>query len=418
MDFLRRRIFDFFAKARRLSAHRSYKRLLAGSFVSGIGDHIGYLAFIAAVSSKTSDVLAIGGISLAEMMPAIIAVPIVQYIIDRYDKRRLLLISDLVRSVSFFVTAFVNEVPLYFVCGFLSAAFTQLFEPSRQALEPQYVPEGEITQANGLRQSMMSLVMILGPSLGAFLVGVFGFQTAFLVNAVSFLFSAVMVWDLEPQHKLQERSTTFKQELAGGFYAVRHNSVLIFLFMLMGLFNLVIGVQFPLIFIFAREALHGGTAETGWLFSSMGIGGIFCGFIMASIPKEHRPFDVAIARGRKNLALIVLLDGVVVLLFTLFDTLLPVMALYTIFGVIGTCFWVSITTAIAEQTSEEYRGRVFSLYQAIRSPMLVISIGLGMPFVHEVGSVRMFQYSGSLEIVLAIAAILYAPKVKERLAIT
>jgi MFS family permease len=93
------------------------------------------------------------------------------------------------------------------------------------------------------------------------------------------------------------------------------------------------------------------------------------------------------------------------------------MALYTIFGVVGTCFWVSITTAIAEQTSEEYRGRVFSLYQAIRSPMLVISIGLGMPLVHEIGSVRMFQYSGTLEVVLAIAAMLYAPKVKQNLAV-
>lgn len=413
MEFVTDKISGYVAGVKQLSAHRSYKRLLAASFVSGIGDRVGYLAFLAAVSAQSPDVLAIGGITIAEMLPGIIALPVVQYVVDRFDKRRLLLLSDLFRAVVFIIAAISDQVWLYFACGFLSAAFTQLFEPSRQALEPHYVPDGKISQANGLRSSILSLVLIIGPSFGGFLVGVFGFRVAFITNAFSFLFSALMVFDLEAI-KIPERSTArLWDEIAGGFRAVRSSGILVYLFVLMSVFHFVIGIQFPLIFIFIKEVLHGGTTETGWLLSGIGIGGIIGGLVLSSIPREKHPFDISTVRGRVNIAILTALDGVVVYAFTLMHSFFPVMVLFSFFGVVGTGLTVAITTAITEQTAEEYRGRVFSLYQSLQGPLLVLSITLGIPLVRAYGSVAVFQWSSSLEIIIGIAAIFFAKRVRD-----
>ncbi len=410
MKFIIHKISGYVTSVKQLSSHRSYKRLLAASFVSGIGDRVGYLAFLAAVSAQSQDVVAIGGITIAEMLPGIIALPVVQYVVDRFDKRRLLLVSDLFRVVVFIIAAVSDQVWLYFACGFLSAAFTQLFEPSRQALEPHYVPEGKLTQANGLRSSILSLVLIIGPSFGGFLVGVFGFRVAFIANAFSFLFSALMVFDLEAITEPERPTVRLWEEISGGFRAVRSSDILIYLFVLMSFFHFVIGIQFPLIFIYIKEVLHGGTTETGWLLSAIGIGGILGGLVLSSIPREKHPFDISTVRGRVNIAILAALDGVVVYAFTLMHSFFPVMILFSFFGVVGTGLTVAITTAITEQTAEEFRGRVFSLYQSLQGPLIVLSITIGIPLVREFGSVVVFQYSGSLEIVIGVMALLLAKK--------
>lgn len=156
----------YIAQLQRLTAHRSYKRLLVGGAISAMGDRIGYIAFLAAVTHGSADVMAVSALTVSEMLPPIIAVPIVSLIVDRFDKRSLMFWSDIARAVFFALAALYPEPWVFYTTAFLSASFTVLFEPARQALEPHYVPDGEITQANGVRMSLMSMVLVLGPSIG------------------------------------------------------------------------------------------------------------------------------------------------------------------------------------------------------------------------------------------------------------
>jgi MFS family permease len=392
---------NILSQLHRLSAHRSYRRLLLAGCVSATGDRVAYIAFLAAVTAGSTDALAVGGISIAEMLPPLLAMPFVSLVVDRFDRRKLMLLSDLVCAAAFILAFFVSQLWFIFLIAFVSVLFSNLFEPSRQALEPSYIPEGEIMQASSLRQGFMSVIVIVGPGLGGLLVATVGFKGAFLFNAFSFLFSAWMVSGLDAaEPKVAPAHEHWRSELFGGIRIVKANPVLMYVFMLFGAFLIAIGIQFPLIYVFVRESLHGGPAEAGWLFSATGIGGIIGGALLATVKKENNPFDVRTLRGRRNVALLASIDGAVVISFAQFHTLLPVMALFTIFGAIGASLHAALT------------GAVFALYGALSGSLMVLSVVIGSPFARKYGSVVVLEASASLEFVITIVACLLASRVK------
>jgi MFS family permease len=164
--------------------------------------------------------------------------------------------------------------------------------------------------------------------------------------------------------------------------------------------------------VFVRESLHGGPAEAGWLFSATGIGGIIGGALLATVKKENNPFDVRTLRGRRNVALLASIDGAVVISFAQFHTLLPVMALFTIFGAIGASLHAALTGAVASESPDHLRGRVFALYGALSGSLMVLSVVIGSPFARKYGSVVVLEASASLEFVITIVACLLASRVK------
>ncbi len=412
MTFVINTFWNYVGKVKRLAGHRSYKRLLIGGLISALGDRIGFIAFLAAVSSHSHDVLAIGGITISEMLPGIVALPFVSFIVDRMDKRRLLLVADLARGVLYIIAAFAGDLWLFYLLGFTSTSFTMLFEPSRQALEPHYIPDGEITQANGMRMGLMSTVMLVGPAIGGVIAGTVGFQAAFLVNAASFFVSAYMVFDLDAvKENKAERSETVMHEIMGGLRVVRDTIELKYLFIQMAVFSFVIGIQFPLIFVWVNENLHGGATDAGWLFSAIGIGGLIGGAILTSLPKENQPFNARTVRGRRNIAWLAAVDGVVVLFFAPLTTLLPAMGIFVMFGLIGTSFHVAVTAAITELTPDTHRGRVFSLYSAMQGPLIVLSIALGAPLARQYGAESVFYVTGAMEVLVGGAAVMLAGKI-------
>ncbi len=392
-------IREFFQQLRHLSAHRSFRLLLIGGTISALGDRVAYIAFLAAVTSASPDTLGIFGISIAEMLPAIVAAPLVSLVVDRFDRRRLMLIADLARGVLFVVVVIVPGIWLLFVIAFLTSSFAVLFDPARQALEPHYLPPDELTQANGMRQSLMSVVLVLGPALGGFIVGAFGFRTALLFDAITFFISAILVAQLDaPAAAIEERNGSMWHEVMGGVRTVRQSPILKHLFGMFAAFMITIGIQFPLIFVFVKQNLGGGPREAGWLFSAVGVGGIVGGLILASMKKNY--FDTHTVAGRQRVALMVILDGVVVAIFAGLHIIGPVMLVFAVFGFIGTVLTAALTAAVASQSPEEYRGRVFALYSAMTGPLMVLSIVIGTPFALKYGASSVFYVSGALEIVV------------------
>lgn len=358
--------------------------------------------------------MAVGLLTIAEMLPPIIAAPVVSLIVDRFDKRKLMFWADIARAAFFLTAAFYPVTWIFYLTAFLSAAFTVLFEPSRQALEPHYVPEGEITQASGIRMSIMSTVMIVGPAIGGALAGSVGFTYAFLLNAATFLMSAWLVARLDAVELRHEKKAGAMEEILGGLRYVRENRSLSFLFLLFAIFTFVIGIQFPLIYVFVEEVLKGGPGEAGWLFSAIGIGGLIGGASLAALKKENKPFDLKTLRGKRNIALLAALDGVIVMLFALQTQLIPTMFFFAFFGFIGTAFHTAFSAAVATESPKHFRGRIFALHAAMNGPLIVLSIALGAPLAEEYGSVAVFMVSGAMEIVVGLACVLWAMRLHKR----
>lgn len=241
------------------------------------------------------------------------------------------------------------------------------------------------------------------------LAGTLGFQWAFAINAFSFLVSAYMVSDLEAAPASREKaSTSAWQEIVGGVNMVRGNQRLTYLFVLFALFTLVVGIQFPLMYVFIAEQLRGGPSEAGWLFSSIGIGALASGAWLASLSKENQPFDIRTLKGRRNIAVLAAMDGVVVIAMAMQSQLVPTMFLFAGFGFLGTLFHTALQSAIVGECPEDLRGRVFALHSAINGPLIVLSVGIGAPLAKEYGSVPVFNVSALLELALGVACWIWA----------
>jgi len=403
-------IKEYIAQVKRLSSHRSYRRLLAGGLISALGDRAGFIAFLAAVSSASTDALAVGGITIAETLPGVVAAPIVSYFVDRYDRRKLLLIADVVRAIVFTLAFFYPEEWLIYPLVFIAASFAMLFEPARMALEPHYIPEGEIAQANGMRMGLMSIVMILGPALGGLLVAVAGYKYAILFDGLTFAFSGLMVARLDAVEYKERKQESTWNEMMGGVRAVRSSPILMFIFLLFGAFLLAVGIQFPLIYVFVEENLKGGPTEAGWLFSAIGVGGIIGGAAIAAFKKQHTPFDATIVRGRVQILSLVALDGIVVLILSSLHSIVPAMGVFVVFGFIGTSLNTGFQSAVTMQTQEHERGRVFALYSILAGPLMILSIAVGTPFAREYGASAIFRASGLIELVVVLLAYRFATR--------
>ena len=396
---------DYLSQLRRLSRHRSYRRLLIGGFISALGDRVCYIAFLGAITTLSENSLGIFAITIAEMLPALLVAPVVSLMVDRYDRRKLMLLADLARGVLFTLIVVFPSIWLLLLVAFLAAAFSTLFEPSRQALEPFYIPEGELVQAGGIRQGVMSVVMIAGPALGGLLVAILGYRAALLFDAITFFASAWFVLRLDkPHNAASEKGEGGWKEIIGGWQTVRSSAILRHLFGMFAAFTFVIGIQFPLIFVFVRENLHGGPTEAGWLISAVGVGGIVGGLLLAAMKKENQLFNADSIKGRRNLAFVVALDGLVVLFFAGLHSLVVVLGVFAVFGLIGTVLTTGLTAAISIQSPAQFRGRVFALYAAISGPLMVASIVLGAPLAQRYGAAKVFYVSGGLELIVGAIA--------------
>jgi MFS family permease len=182
-----------------LRRNANYRHLWMGQVVSEIGDAFNNVAVFALVMEKTGSGLLVSGAMLSRAIPAVAAGPIAGVILDRFDRRRIMLASDLVRAVVAlgFVLTIHRERPwlLYALSALLMFA-SPFFTAGRAALLPSIASDDEIHSANSLTQSTSWATLTAGTLLGGWGADRLGYSAAFVINSLSFLFSAWAVWRL------------------------------------------------------------------------------------------------------------------------------------------------------------------------------------------------------------------------------
>ena len=194
-----------------LLSNRNFVLLWMGHTISVLGDTIFNLTLILWVAAilaphQTWAPLAVSSIMLAATLPYIIVGPLAGVFVDRWDRRRTMLVMDVLRALLIILllpmsgvtrlpflsanaTSPVAKLGITCVVIFLASACTQFFTPARVALTGDLVEEPQRVQASSLEQITQSLTMIVGPLLAAPLLFAFGLQWALLINALSFMLS-------------------------------------------------------------------------------------------------------------------------------------------------------------------------------------------------------------------------------------
>src|SRR5579862_8358384 len=186
---------DFFAL---LKSNRNYRFTWSGQMVSEVGDHFNNIAVFSLALANTGSGLVVAGILIARAIPAMVAGPIAGVMLDRWDRKRIMICSDLVRAV--IAIAFLLGIPtgrtwlLYLLSGLLMFA-SPFFTSGRAAILLSIATRDELHTANSLTQLTQWTALAIGSFLGGVAV-IGGYHLAFGFNAFSFLFSAACIWQL------------------------------------------------------------------------------------------------------------------------------------------------------------------------------------------------------------------------------
>jgi MFS family permease len=283
-------------------------RLLVGEFVSSIGDWLYLVALVVLVYRETQDPVVLGIVGAARMLPYILLSIPAGIITDRFDRRLVLLGSDVARGLCMLVMAWLVFVdgPLWAIAAvaILAACFSTFFYPAIGALLPSLArDEREFGPANSAWATLDNAAWIVGPGIAGLLLATGELTLAFLLNAATFGVIAVVLWSLPRAVPLPVPSTPDPDERAGaprdppspqgaipttGSWASALSPGRWLRPRVPGGINLaaVTGVTIVtsatwfafggitiLIVVIATDVFNGGDAATGYLNGAIGIGG-------------------------------------------------------------------------------------------------------------------------------------------------
>jgi dTMP kinase len=385
----------------RLFGSRMFFRLWIAQVVSSFGDWLGFLAItiLAASLGSGSGGAAVGLVMSARIIPGFFLAPVAGVMIDRWDRKKVMVTCDVVRACVICTLPFVHNVLGLVLASLVLEICTLLWSPAKEASVPNLVPTERLTSANSLSLAaaygtfpiaavFFALLAQIGKSLGS-IDALHFFKTdqealAFYVDAVTFMVSAFMISTLAlPQaaRRAQVKDPDKRIDFAQTFHELKEGWRYIFVNPIVRSVNLGLatgliggGMVVPLGSIFATEVLGAGPAGYGLFITALGFG-VAAGVLLLSWTQRRLPktrvFELAIfvASGA--------------LFFAASMSTLP-LALVGVF-VLGICagaVYVVGFTLLHENVDDELRGRIFSVLYTLVRLCLLVAFALG-PFLSE-----------------------------------
>ena len=361
-----------------------------GQVVSEIGDNFNNIAVFALAMSLTHSGLVVMGIMLSRAIPAITMGPLAGVLLDRFDRKRIMIASDLVRAfvaLGFILAYREHEVWLLYTFSALLMIASPFFTAGRSAILPTIANEEELHTANSLTQTTQWSNLTIGTFLGATVVGI-GYEWAFAFNALSFLFSAWAIWNLRPppgkQFRAEHKDLTEAEvirpwhEYQEGLRYMRSVPLVLAIALLAVGWATGGGAAQILFTLFGEVVFNRGAAGIGTIWGCAGLG-LLVGGAFANWLGRKLSFE--------NYKLAVFIDYVVhggaYVLFSRAQRF--EVALLFIFVSRGAMAVNSILnySYILKAVSDQYRGRVFSTIETLTWTMMMLSMmGAGIASVH------------------------------------
>jgi len=379
---------------RRVISRRDYRRVWLSQGISYIGDRFTQVALmIYVLDLAEGSAAAVGYLLVAQSVPVIVLGLLAGVFVDRWDKRKTMVVCDILRAAVIATAPFVSD-PLYiYVIAFLMSAVTAVFGPALQASVPELLEDrSEILVANSVMYSTKYFTDILGFSLAGVTVAVIGVKSAFLVDAVSFVASAALLVGIGKRLVAgAPRPVTLRgvwTDLAAGLRYHRQNVVVLSLLVSFWVGVLAMGGLNTLLVVGVKRLLQ--VSEYWWSFLlAVQAGTMFTAAAALGRWGQKVPRPFLILPGFLGI-------GAVSIGLALTHSLPVAFVLYGLLGVANTAFLVPSMTWIQEVVPFEFRGRVFSLRGVALNTANIISCSVAGPLGDSVGVTPILLGTGTI----------------------
>jgi predicted MFS family arabinose efflux permease len=283
---------------------RNLRLLFSGLVASQAGDWLYNLALLAFVYERTGSTAWVGITTAARILPEVALGPIGGVLADRYDRRMVMIASDVLRAAAMGALALValTGAPailaplLAAMCTAAGAAYPQCVV----AVMPRLVGAGDLAAANAARIGITSLCVIAGPALGAALLLLSSTAVVFAVNGATFLVGAAVVTALprealrRPAVAVEEVHASIGADLAVGWRALREHPDALALVGADVVSSAIYGAL-TVLFVLVGERLGLGAAGYGYLLSALGVGGVLSAGLAHRAASSDRPRRALVA---------------------------------------------------------------------------------------------------------------------------
>jgi len=391
---------------------RSFALLWSGQQLSALGDSIYRVALAWWVLEKTGSATAMSTIFIFASVPMLVFLLVGGVAVDRYNRARVMLLSDILRSFLIGIVALLAfahrlEVWHIYVVSVLFGIVGAFFGPAYRAIVPEIVPRELLPSANGLMTLSIQLADIAGPALGALIVSTSGSPAAFTLDCLSFVISALCLAPLVrlalTAHATKGRKNLL-HDVREGIEVVRKSSWLLITIVIASLANITLSAPFAIALPFlVKGHLQRGVGSLGLIYSMLAAGSIG-GTILGTVWLER----TSGLRARGLFAYSLWIAGG--LLIVVFGLPVTIYAIAPAAFLIGAAFAVPnliFITTLQELIPGKVLGRVTSI--ATLGSFVLIPVGSGLVgwATDHVGAPTIFIFSGILTALLAAAALMH-----------
>ena len=369
----------------RVFGTKPYRRLWSAQVISSTGDWIGLIAILA-IAARVSDNsgAAVSLVMLARVIPGFFLGTIGGVLIDRFDRRLVMVVSDVGRCGLLVLLPFVNTLLALVLISFALEIFTLLWGPAKDASVPNLVNTDQLASANTLSLvasygtfPIASVIFSLLAALAAWLGGFGALHSlqvdqealALFFDAGTFLASAIIVFTLPIPRGPTARGEKLKisdtvRDVKEGLRYIAHEPRVRGVIVGLGIGLIGGGAMIPLGPVFAKAGIGGDAATFGVLMSALGFGAaagvILFLFVQKRVPRET-VFDYAVMG-----------TGVFLIITATLSALFPASITVALVGACAGTSYVTGFTVLQETVADDLRGRVFAtLYTVIRMCLLV-----------------------------------------------
>jgi MFS family permease len=354
-----------------LAGNRNYRLLWIGQIVSQLGDWFNSVAVYALLLELTGNATSVALMIIVQFLPMAVIGPVAGVVVDRMNRRRLMIGADILRGLLIPVLLAVRHADqvwlVYLVMG-ATVSLTAFFEPARTAVIPNVTTRSQLLTANALSSATWSAMLAIGAGVGGVVTALFGRNVAFLVNAISFFASAVVIartsFNADPPESKRPAgwaTITGIGDLIEGFRYIRSDRHVAALMLVKAGWGIAGGVLLLMTVMGQRVFPVGGSAAAGIgvLYAARGIGaGI--GPIMARAWMGQQPDEM-----RRAIAPSYVLVALFYLMLS-WSTTIGVASVAVIGAhAAGSVLWVFSTVLLQLSVPDRFRGRVFSAELAL-----------------------------------------------------
>ncbi|HEX6159151.1 MAG TPA: MFS transporter [Thermoanaerobaculia bacterium] len=363
---------------RLLRTNRDFRLLYSATLISLGGDWFLTVALLDLVLQLTGSATLASMMLLCQTLPVFLFTPHAGHVIDRIDRRKLMIAVDLLR-VGACLLPLLARTPALLPFAYLGVVLISIgsayVEPASMAALPNLVTKEELGPATVLIGSTWGTMLAAGAGIGGAFTATFGREASFFVDAVSFLFSAFLLWRMRGRFA-EEREAAhgrpgFFTAMRETLHFARSQKRVLGLLTVKGGYGIASGV-IAMLSVFGREVFRAGAWGIGLLFAARGLGALIGPFLVRGFVKRDESQYRAIA-------FCVLLFGVGYSALALAPSLtFGLMAIF--FAHLGGgAAWQISTYGLTRETPDFIRGRVFSAdYGMVTLTMSISALGTGL----------------------------------------